>query len=207
MIVRVIKVGGSLLDWPLLPAVLRGWLADQPPAFNVLVSGGGALADVVRQADQNFSLSEETTHWLCIDGLSVSARIVAAVIPEVRLVSTYDRLRAEMTAPNTGSIVFDPREFLRDHELHLPGHVLPHNWSVTSDSIAARLAEVLPADELVLLKSCDSPANSLAELAAAGYVDQHFPMIELGTASPRFVNLRKYIETSALALHLGVKLR
>ena len=49
---RVIKLGGSLLGWPEWPARLHSWLTAQTPAANVLVVGGGALADVVREWDR-----------------------------------------------------------------------------------------------------------------------------------------------------------
>jgi aspartokinase-like uncharacterized kinase len=207
MIVRVVKLGGSLLDWPSLPSALQDWLANQTAAFNVLIPGGGALADAIREADQLFSLGQETSHWLCIDVLAVSAKIVAAIIPNARHISTYDQLQAETAAPGPATIIFDPAEFLRHHEPRLAGSGLPRNWTVTSDSIAARLAQVLPADELVLLKSCDPPATSLSDLAIAGYVDAHLPKMEPGRTALRLVNLRQHAESSALALRLGGKLR
>ena len=46
--IRVVKVGGSLLDLPQLPQKLRMWLAAQSPAHNVLVVGGGPLVEQVR---------------------------------------------------------------------------------------------------------------------------------------------------------------
>jgi hypothetical protein len=67
---------------------------------------------------------------------------------------------------------------LEQAEPQAPGDRLPHSWDVTSDSIAARLAAVVDADELVLLKSADPPAEggaSLLQWAARGYVDRHFP--------------------------------
>jgi aspartokinase-like uncharacterized kinase len=208
MIIRVIKVGGSLLDWPPLPSALQNWLSDQPAAFNVLVPGGGALTDAIRQADQHFSLGQETSHWLCIDALTVSAKLVAAIIPNARLIANYDQLRDETKTPrDAANIIFDPAEFLRHHDQHLPGTELPRNWSVTSDSIAARLAQTLSADELVLLKSCDPPTAFLSDLALAGYVDEHFPQIDLGRTNLRLINLRNHAESSALALRLGGKLR
>ena len=68
---------------------------------------------------------------------------------------------------------------------------LPHSWDVTSDSIAARLAVLAGADELVLLKS-GLPAGSLtlAQAAETGYVDRYFPVAAAGVPRVRCVNLR-----------------
>jgi len=188
--IRVVKLGGSLLDWPPFPATLRQWLAGQPPACNILVAGGGALADAIRRADHEFVIGEELSHWLCIDALPITARIVAALMPDFLLVSSYADLNSKITIKHSGDIVFDPREFLAEHESRLPGRPLPHDWTVTSDSIAARIAECLPADELVLLKSVDRPSGSLIDLAAEGYVDRYLPTAAANLPTPRFVNLR-----------------
>ena len=52
----------------------------------------------------------------------------------------------------SGTLVFDVTGFMRQIEPRLQGSKLPYGWSVTSDSIAARVAAVLAAGELVLLK-------------------------------------------------------
>ncbi|MCA9240540.1 MAG: hypothetical protein KDA37_10085, partial [Planctomycetales bacterium] len=64
-------------------------------------------------------------------------------------------------------------------------------WQVTSDSIAARVAEVLDA-ELVLLKAAPPPdgrRQDLDWLADAGYVDRWFPRASLGLRSVSFQTL------------------
>jgi len=185
--IHVVKVGGSLLDWPKLPAALREWLAAQPPAVQVLICGGGPLTDVIRQADRAFSLGEEAAHWLCIDALAVSARLLSAVLAGLPLIESLGEL------PASGPAVFDPRRFLIEEEPRLPGCVLPHTWAATTDSIAARVTEVMEAPEVVLLKSADPPtAASMKGLAAAGYVDAHFPSAAAAIAEVRFVNLRRF---------------
>src|SRR5687768_13820425 len=78
---RVVKVGGSLLALTDLPTRLRGWLAAQPPAINVVIAGGGPLAAAVRQWDERFQLGEETSHWLCVDVLDVSTRLISGLLP------------------------------------------------------------------------------------------------------------------------------
>jgi 5-(aminomethyl)-3-furanmethanol phosphate kinase len=189
-LIRIVKVGGSLLGWPGLRDGLRAWLASQPAGENILICGGGALADVIRRADREFALGEEAAHWLCIDLLSVTARVLAVMLRNVPLVETYDELAAQIAAGEGGTVVFDPREFLREREASFPGRPLPHGWNVTSDSIAGRLAEVMGATEVILLKSAEPTSASLAELAAAGYLDRHFPALSLGGVDVRMVNLR-----------------
>jgi hypothetical protein len=90
-------------------------------------------------------------------------------------------------------VIFDVGDYLATDEPKLPGARLPHNWTVTSDAIAHRLAETIAADELVLLKSADPPPGSLPELAAAGYIDGYLGQRPL-TASLRLrlENLRLF---------------
>jgi 5-(aminomethyl)-3-furanmethanol phosphate kinase len=192
---RVVKVGGSLLAWPGLPTTLQAWLADQPVALNVLLCGGGSLADAIRCADRNFDLGEEASHALCIEVLGVTARLLAALLKGTPVAATYDDLLARLGHLQQGAIVLDPRSLVAGDGVRFAGEPLPHCWDVTSDSIAAHAAAILGADELVLLKSADPPpAATRGDLAAGGYVDRHFPLAAAGIPSLRLVNLRRALQ-------------
>jgi aspartokinase-like uncharacterized kinase len=122
--------------------------------------------------------------------MSITARLLAAVLGDAPLVTSYDKLLARVAHGEAGDVIFDAAGFLRDREFTLPGVPLPHDWSVTSDSIATRLAEALSADELVLLKSSDPPPGCVADLIAAGHVDRHFAANATIATKLRIVNLR-----------------
>jgi aspartokinase-like uncharacterized kinase len=190
---RVVKVGGSLLDWAGLPAALSKWLNQQPPGMNVLVSGGGKLAECIRDADQRFSLGDEPAHWLAVDCLSITSRLLAVAGDFSSFLDRYDDLLAWRATSALGNVVLDAREYLRQFEATLPGVPLPRDWTATSDSIAARLAETIGADELCLLKSSPPPRASLTELSASGYVDQHFSVAAARLPAPRFIDLRAWM--------------
>jgi aspartokinase-like uncharacterized kinase len=186
---RVVKVGGSLFDYGDLPRALDNFLNTQAPARNILLAGGGDWAEALRAADRRFGLGEATAHWLCIDTMSVTARLLAALAPSYRLGS-----HIEEAASGSESLVFDPGPHWRDEEPRQLGEPLPQSWRVTSDSIAARLAEIVGAGELVLLKSSEAPAGSLEDLANAGYVDGYFPRAARSIQNVRFVNLRACVK-------------
>ena len=89
---RIVKVGGSLFDLPDLASRLRQWLAAQGPATSVLVAGGGALADEVRHWHEWHGLSEEDSHWLCVDLLDVTAGLLHALLPDTGFCSNAAQL-------------------------------------------------------------------------------------------------------------------
>ena len=188
--VRVIKVGGSLFDFGGFVPAWNRWLTEQTPAANVLIAGGGPLADVVREADAAWGLGDEAAHWLCVDVLAVSARLVAATLKESRLETHWDRLLQLLAGSDCRlPIAFCPVQFLQQVEARFPPQPLPHRWSVTSDSIAARIAGILGAGELVLLKSADPPTRAPHQ---PPYVDGYFAKAAEGLNRVRFVNLRRY---------------
>jgi aspartokinase-like uncharacterized kinase len=209
--IRVIKVGGSLLDMPDLPKQLRDWLANQSLAHNVLVAGGGQLVEQVRRwhrgqpPAETERLDEVTAHWICIDLMSVTARLLHAWLPDLKYTAEMRLLERRMQEP--GGTLFDVAKWLRSEEPTLPGTRLPCQWEVTSDSITARLAVALAADELVLLKSSWPKAHgpktegskeegpvkegqSLVALAEEGYIDRMLPLLAPELPPLRMVNLR-----------------
>ena len=156
--IRVIKVGGSLLTWDALPQKLTGWLAEQPPALNVMIAGGGPWADLLRDSAKRFGLSEPSAHAMCVRAMSVTATLLSDLV-DCECERSFDGLRQRV---GNGVLVFDCQTWLLAGE----AQDLPKSWDVTSDSIAARLAMDLNA-ELVLLKSCDAGTDDPASLVAS----------------------------------------
>ena len=207
--IRIIKVGGSLLEYDQLSRLLTDWLAqtdrDQTnesvpttDRIDVLIAGGGGLADHVRQLDRRFSLDSETSHWMSIGAMSCTSRLLASLLrvgPPRVCWGELHVLAGDCSEP----IVFDAQAWLVKTERSQPGVRLTHDWQTTSDSIAARLARVLNADELVLLKSTDLPAGTDWCVAGGqGLVDEHFHRIAAELPSIVWVNLRQLETRSAV---------
>ena len=84
----------------------------------------------------------------------------------------------------------DPVAWLAEREPRAGGQPLPLGWHVTSDSIAARLAEALGAEELVLLKSGLPTTGDPTNWAQESFVDGYFSIAAAGLPAIRVVNLR-----------------
>jgi aspartokinase-like uncharacterized kinase len=166
----VVKVGGSLYDLPDLAPRLRRWLAGLAGPV-LLVPGGGATADVVRDLDRRHGLGEDKAHWLALRSLTVNAHFLAALLPATRVVEDLQTCPEAWRAGLTP--VLDAHAFAGADEGR-PGR-LPHAWAATSDSLAARVAAVGGARRLVLLKSVTVPAGmGWAEAGRLGLVDALF---------------------------------
>lgn len=184
----VIKVGGSLLDWPALPGWLGDYLARRRAEFPIVIAGGGGVTDVVRTLDQIHALGEERSHLLAMHSLDLTARLLAALVPVLDVV---ERPEAISACWNAGRVpVAIPRTFV-DAFQERPGPRLRHSWDVTSDSIAAWLAVRLGASELVLLKSAPiAPGTDRREAARLGLVDPGFPEAAQGVERVVSLNAR-----------------
>ncbi len=141
----VVKVGGGLAAQPdALRRVARtiAGVASRRPL--VVIPGGGPFADAVRAFDATHALSPSAAHWMAIVAMDQYAFALADVIPGARLVEDGAGVQAALGA---GTIpVLAPARWLRAAD------ELPHSWEVTSDSLAAYLATLLGAEEIVLVK-------------------------------------------------------
>jgi aspartokinase-like uncharacterized kinase len=173
-VLTVVKVGGGVGDsaLPALCATL-GELGERHPLL--VVPGGGGFADAVRDADRRFGLRAPTSHRMAILGMEQFGWLLSDLIPGAVRCAGLPRVGAGRTT------VLLPAA--------LPLDALPVSWRVTSDSIAAWVADRAGAGRLVLAKAVDGlfaewpPRDeplarlTVAELALlwAGGVDEHLP--------------------------------
>jgi 5-(aminomethyl)-3-furanmethanol phosphate kinase len=175
-VLTVVKVGGGLGDdaLPGLCAAL-GELGERHPLL--IVPGGARFADAVRETDRRFGLGAATSHRMAILAMEQFGWLLSELIPgAVR--------RADLAHVGAGRATV-----LLPSALPLDG--LPASWDVTSDSIAAWVADRAGAGRLVLVKGVDGlfadwpPRGeplarlTVAELAAlrSGGVDEYVPVL------------------------------
>lgn len=152
----VVKVGGGLAASA--RALIRvGQMVAQAAGRRrlVVIPGGGPFADTVRAFDAAHALSPSAAHWMAILAMDQYAFALGDVIPGGRVVEDGAGIREAHSAGRVP--ILAPARWLRAAD------ELPHSWEVTSDSLAAYLATLLGADELILVK----PAPGGPELVDA----------------------------------------
>ena len=103
----VAKVGGSLYELPDLGERLRRWVVNVDAPV-LLVPGGGAGADVIRQLDHTHRIGEENAHWLALRVLTVNAHFLAALLDAP--------VRSAPGSPPAPLAVLDPHAFCQGDE-------------------------------------------------------------------------------------------
>jgi aspartokinase-like uncharacterized kinase len=159
---RVVKLGGSLLDEPDLPQRLREWLAGHDDRINLVVCGGGAPVEWLRDRAVAQGLNDEAAHWAAIRLMDENARRVHGLMPELPVINLDNGQVPDGNCLGPGS------EWFRRNSR------LPCTWEVTSDSLAAELAWQLGADELHLLKRCMPQSRQLSDWSQCGFTDSEF---------------------------------
>lgn len=163
----VVKIGGSLLGSPELARWLE-LIAKFSDGQIIIVPGGGVFADAVREAQKRSKISDACAHKLAVLAMDQYGLLLANMCPLLATARTECEID-ERTWQHRGIIWLPSTMVLADD-------TIPQNWDVTSDSIAAWLAQKLNAQQLVLVKS-DKPSQhalSLRVMTDEGMLDQAF---------------------------------
>lgn len=164
----VVKIGGSVLAAGRLRAVLD--VVVNAGRAAVIVAGGGAFADAVRKAQKQLGFSDPVAHRMAVLAMHQSAEIVLAANAAFMPVETLRGIR-NVHEKRQVCVWLPARMVLADR-------TIATDWSVTSDALAARLAERLGGADVILIKSCAVSSEATADqLASDGIVDTVFPRI------------------------------
>lgn len=173
---RVVKLGGSLLLRPTLCTDLDNWLRPQPKATNLFIVGGGEIIEAVRHFDDVHHRRSKDVHWQCVHLLSHTYQFVASLFPHWIRIETDEDIEKTLENPcsEESNFVVKPSAFYRPDS----DFGLPCDWQTTTDSIAAALSIRTSADELVILKSCQlQKKEDVTKLISLGIIDRSFGLI------------------------------
>ncbi len=164
----MVKLGGSLAESKRLERILALVASARVPI--VIVPGGGAFADAVRDAQAQYGFSDASAHRMALLAMHQTGLMMAAMQPRLKPADTLAGLKRAVRSRRIP--VWLPLKLVdRDGRITA-------DWSTTSDGLAARLAERLGRAPVVLVKSCRIPKDaSVAALARDGVVDPTFAAI------------------------------
>lgn len=169
----VVKLGGSLASSKELPRWLEV-IATAGAGKVVLVPGGGPWADNVRAAQKREGFDDRVAHRKALRAMEQYGRVLAATRPEFVLADSIVGIREVLKK--------DQVPVWMPYEIVVADSSIPENWDVTSDSLAAWLADKLNASTLVLVKSfaIDEPQAAIEDMVSQGWVDRSFTRFTSG---------------------------
>jgi 5-(aminomethyl)-3-furanmethanol phosphate kinase len=186
-VLTVVKVGGGLAREAGDSALrtLCRTIGDAGVRHQLLVvPGGAAFADAVREHDTRFDLQAATSHRMAILAMDQFGWLLSDLIPGG--VPCTDVAAARAATARGHIPILLPATLLASDPL-------PASWAITSDSIAAWVAGATNAGRIVLVKPVEGlhrawppdgrpiarlSVDELTELRAAGQaagVDEHLP--------------------------------
>ena len=120
----------------------------------IVIPGGGSLANFVRSLDEALQIGDDLAHWIAIYSMNYNGIMLNRKFPDLEII---EKLKTFQDAKQMFCI-FLPYSFLREDD------TLPHNWDVTSDSIALYIANKLKLSHCFLIKNIDGIFNINKEL-------------------------------------------
>ena len=164
---QVIKLGGSLAQANTLFNCLDKIDKKHSQQKTVIVPGGGSFADQVRFAQRQWQIDDSTAHKMAILAMQQMALLIHGLKSHWPI--------AESTSCITEQLKTNPVSIWSPDIKELEASHIPESWDITSDSLAAWLANKLSAKRLTLVKSTPIDQNlNLQELSLAGIIDKCF---------------------------------
>jgi aspartokinase-like uncharacterized kinase len=164
----VVKLGGSVIRSPDLSSWLDVIAAAH--AAVVVVPGGGALADEVRDCQVELGFGDRAAHRMALLAMDQLAWAVAGLRGGFQVGATEDEL---LGALEHGLVaVWAPYALIAERT------DIEESWRITSDSLALWLARRLGARRCYLIKAIariKQSHTSAKQLARDGILDEAFP--------------------------------
>lgn len=152
----VVKVGGNLGRERDVRRKVEPLRSLRRECRALVVPGGGVFADLVRVEAARHVIAESAGHWMGVLAMEQYAHVLVDLLDEATLAHDADEISAALAGGRLP--VLAPYRWLRAED------PLPHDWEVTSDSIAAWVAGRLGASRLILVKRSEEEVG----------VDAHF---------------------------------
>ncbi|MGR8978514.1 MAG: amino acid kinase family protein [Gammaproteobacteria bacterium] len=163
----IVKLGGSLVKSQSLGRCLDVVDSKYRNREVAIVPGGGAFADQVRIAQKEWRFDDDTAHRMALLAMQQMALLFRGLKPHFVIASASESVRSLTDLGKT--VIWSPSLT----ELDNAG--IRSNWDVTSDSLAAWLANELSAEELILVKSAPVKTGvSPVEMMGRHIVDKAF---------------------------------
>lgn len=144
----IVKIGGSLALHPENLKILCIKLSELSKKHNLLVvPGGGEFADVARDLDKRFSLSNQVSHRMAILGMDQYGFLLSDLIAGSQAINQLCQVQKVFSLGKMP--IFLPSNLLLDSD------PLENSWEVTSDSIAVYVASQLQITKVVLITDVD----------------------------------------------------
>jgi 5-(aminomethyl)-3-furanmethanol phosphate kinase len=176
----VVKLGGSVIRSQALSVWLDAIAASPVPV--VIVPGGGALADEVRNCQQQLGFGDAAAHRMALLAMDQLAWAVAGMRPGFEVGHDAEALRGILGRDHVA--VWAPYTLVSGRA------DVEATWRLTSDSLALWLAGQLGAETCYLIKSVERRHARLSadQLARDGVVDEAFPVMlaDTGVAAAIF---------------------
>jgi aspartokinase-like uncharacterized kinase len=182
----IVKLGGSLSQSDVLINCLDRIEVIFVHKSVVIVPGGGAFADQVRLAQQRWQFDDITAHRMAILAMQQIALLIQGLKSHFTIAHSLSEIQKQLLKHRV--VIWSP------NIIELDNAAIPASWDISSDSLAAWLANKLSAKELILVKSAliDNRLN-LKQLAELDIIDQGFcSFVEQATFNVKIINQQDF---------------